>query len=97
MSSSARCAFQKARLHAVLKPRTGHGGGGGPRRQRDPHGSKDGVSGARRTRPILSLTSLTRSQSGKVGKVAQELYSALTDLQSERLPDPSGWLLPVEC
>lgn len=34
-------------------------------------------------------------QNGKVGEVAQELYSALTDLQSERAPDNLGWLLPV--
>ena len=28
--------------------------------------------------------------------VAQELYSALTDLQTERAPDKWGWLVPVE-
>ena len=63
-------------------------------------GSRD--AGLRRTMILLlcadrngRLTHLL--QGGKVGKVAQELYSALTDLQSERLPDPNGWLLPVEC
>lgn len=30
-----------------------------------------------------------------VGPVAQELYSALTDLQSERTPDTEGWLVEV--
>lgn len=34
---------------------------------------------------------------GKVGTVAQELYTTLTDLQAERTPDKLGWLLPVDC
>lgn len=36
---------------------------------------------------------------GGVGPVSQELYTALTDVQSERAPDTLGWLHPVaeEC
>ena len=37
------------------------------------------------------------AQKGKVGTVAQELYTTLTDLQAERTPDKLGWLVPVEC
>lgn len=33
---------------------------------------------------------------GQVGSVAQELYNALTDLQSERTHDPLGWLVEVD-
>lgn len=33
---------------------------------------------------------------GQVGRVAQELYNALTDLQSERAHDPQGWLVEVD-
>ncbi len=36
-------------------------------------------------------------KSGKVGAVAQELYTVLTDLQAERTPDNLGWLVPVDC
>jgi hypothetical protein len=36
-------------------------------------------------------------QNGQVGQVAQELYNALTNLQTERTPDTMGWLLPVQC
>jgi hypothetical protein len=36
-------------------------------------------------------------QGGKVGVVAQELYTVLTDLQAERTPDKLGWLVPVDC
>ena len=36
-------------------------------------------------------------QSGKVGVVAQELYTVLTDLQAERTADKMGWLVPVDC
>lgn len=46
--------------------------------------------------PALGLTRTRCAQSGKVGEVAQELYNALTDLQSERAPDSLGWLLPVD-
>ena len=46
----------------------------------------------------MSLTRLQCAslQNGQVGQVAQELYNALTNLQSERTPDTMGWLLPVQ-
>ena len=48
--------------------------------------------------PVGSVTYKGRKivyQSGKVGPVAQQLYTVLTDLQAERTPDKLGWLLPV--
>ena len=47
---------------------------------------------------VKALTSYPRNpQKGKVGTVAQELYTTLTDLQAERTPDKLGWLVPVDC
>ena len=47
-------------------------------------------------RAALALTRRA-VQSGKVGVVAQELYTVLTDLQAERTADKMGWLVPVDC
>lgn len=33
---------------------------------------------------------------GKIGPVAQEMYDALTGIQGSTLPDPYGWIFPVE-
>ena len=35
------------------------------------------------------------NQSGQPGKVALELYKALTDIQQERTEDIFGWVYPV--
>ena len=34
--------------------------------------------------------------SGKIGPVAQRLYDTLTGIQNCRIPDPYGWVVPVE-
>lgn len=34
---------------------------------------------------------------GEVSPVAQELYTALTDLQQEKAPDERGWVVEVDC
>ena len=35
------------------------------------------------------------NQSGQPGKVALEMYTALTDIQQERAEDTFGWVYPV--
>ena len=80
--------------------RSGHGRGCGSGGQHDASREAQGVQGALPAvlvlPPALGLTRTRCAQSGKVGEVAQELYNALTDLQSERAPDSLGWLLPVD-
>lgn len=49
--------------------------------------------------PVGSLTYQGRktqfTQPGQPGPVALEMYSALTQLQTEQAPDPFGWVYPV--
>lgn len=48
--------------------------------------------------PVGSVTHAGQRKTyrgGEVGPVAQELYSALTDVQTERSPDTLGWLRAV--
>lgn len=47
---------------------------------------------------MLSRRSLARSSlcPTQGDSVAQELYKALTQLQTEQAPDTNGWLVPVE-
>ena len=33
---------------------------------------------------------------GEIGEVAQRLYDALTGIQNCRIPDPFGWVVPIE-
>ncbi len=33
---------------------------------------------------------------GLVGEVSQQLYDTISGIQSRRLPDPHGWLIPVD-
>ena len=48
--------------------------------------------------PVGAITHRGKAVSyhgGAVGPVAQRLYSALTDLQLEKAPDPRGWIVEV--
>ncbi|PNH01898.1 Branched-chain-amino-acid aminotransferase 3, chloroplastic [Tetrabaena socialis] len=48
---------------------------------------------------VGSMTHLGRRKQytppGEAGKVALEIYSSLTDIQSERAEDRFGWVVPV--
>ncbi len=67
----------------------GGGGGGGGRDSQAPF-----VTGPLELPPNPNPNP-NPSPLSPAGKVALEMYQALTDIQSEKAPDPKGWVSPV--